>query len=259
MAVFSDEWNWSFSPKNLRSRRQRFLNSGETISGFTAIFCDDWKDIVDDKEEIDDYIWPSKRGRDEDVDFFVQHWDSSLPQSKRQRLESPAWSLLSPAVSPESPLSPSANSSPESLSFRTTSPEHQFCEFDKFESEKGSSLGDSEWIVTPRSMDGNEQKLLTPGYALSEDLLPRVPTPVDLEIPMIDKVDRDLYLALISDEAESSSAAVTNLDFKTKTSNSILDSCEEASVEQWPYNDGCEVEPGGFEFWNDFIIRYMGV
>lgn len=43
-AVFSEDWNWPFNPKNPRSRRRRFAHTGERVSGFTAVFCDDWKD-----------------------------------------------------------------------------------------------------------------------------------------------------------------------------------------------------------------------
>ncbi len=115
MAVFSDQCNWSFSPSNVPSRRRRFINSGETISGFTAVFSDDCKDSTSEQEEIDDYIWSSKSARDEEVGFLAQYYDSSksLPPDKRQHLESPVGSPLCPAVAPESPPFPSTTSSPE--------------------------------------------------------------------------------------------------------------------------------------------------
>jgi hypothetical protein len=129
-AVFSDEWNWSFSPSNVRSRRRRFINSGETISGFTAVFSDDWKDSISE-EEIDDYIWSSKCARDEKAGFLAQYCDSSksLPRDKRQHLESPVGSPLCPAVTPESPPFPSTTSSPEVFSFTATYLEPQSCQF----------------------------------------------------------------------------------------------------------------------------------
>lgn len=43
-AVFSEDWNWSFNPRNLRSRRHAFHQSGEMIYGFAAVFCEDWRD-----------------------------------------------------------------------------------------------------------------------------------------------------------------------------------------------------------------------
>ncbi|KAK4985891.1 hypothetical protein LTR50_005680 [Elasticomyces elasticus] len=229
---------------------------------------------MDEKEDIDDYMWPLKREREEDVDFFAQHWDSSQPLYKRQCLESPVESLPFSAESPESQLSSSANSAPESLSFTATSPESQLSlyvtspepqiyQFEEFESGKWpSSLGGLECNVNSRLADSDEEKLLTPGFVLSEDLLPNVPMlvqPEDFDIAALDKVDLDLYLALISDEAENSSTPVTNLDFKTKMSNGMLHSCEEASGEQWSQNDGCEVEPEGFEFWDEFMRCCIGV
>jgi hypothetical protein len=270
-AVFSDEWNRHFSPRNVRSRRRRFLNSGETISGFTAIFCDDWKDDMGEEEVIDDYIWSSKREREENVEFFAQHWDSSQPGYKRQRLESPTESVSFLAESPEPQLSPSANSSPESLSFTALSPESQISlyatspkpqiyQFDEFESEKWPSPpGDLDYNVDSRLMDSGEEKLLTPDIILSEDLIRDVTTlgqPLDLGITALNP---DLHLALISDGAENSSTAVTNLNFKTKTSNGILHSCEEVSGEQLSQMDDSEVEPEGFEFWDDFMKCCMGV
>ncbi|KAH8780504.1 hypothetical protein F5882DRAFT_379700 [Hyaloscypha sp. PMI_1271] len=216
-AVFSDEWNRHFNPRNVRSRRRRFLNSGETISGFTAIFCDDWKDDMGEEEVIDDYVWPSKREREEDVEFFARHWDSSQHSYKRQRLESPIESVSFLAESPEPQLSPSGNSPPESLSFTAispgsqtslyaTSPKPQIYQFDEFESGNWPSPpGDLEYNVDSRLMDSSEEKLLTPDIILSEDLIRDVTTlgqPLDLGIAALDP---DLYPALISDEAENSS------------------------------------------------------
>jgi hypothetical protein len=270
-AVFSDEWNRHFSPRNVRSRRRRFLNSGETISGFTAIFCDDWKDDMGEEEVIDDYVWPSKREREEDVEFFAQHWDSSQLSYKRQRLESPVESLSFLAESPEPQLSPSGNSPPESLSFTALSPESQISlyvtspkpqiyQFDEFESEKWPwPPGDLDYNVDSRLMDSGEEKLLTPDIILSEDLIRDVTTlgkPLDLGITALDP---DLHLALISDKAKNSSTAVMNLNFKAKTSNGILHSCEEVTGEQWSQIDDSEVELEGFEFWDDFMKCCMGV
>jgi hypothetical protein len=270
-AVFSAEWNMHFSPRNVRSRRRRFPNSGETISGFTAIFCDDWKDDMSEEEIIDDYVWPSKREREEDVEFFAQHWDSSQPSYKRQRLESPIESVPFLAESPEPQLSPSGNSPPESLSITAPSPESQISlyvtspkpqiyQFDEFESEKWPSPpGDLECNVDARLMDSSEEKLLTPDIILSEDLIRDVTTlrrPLDLGIAALGP---DLYPALISDEPENSSGAVTNLNLKTEASNGVLHSCEEVSGEQWSQIDDSEVEPEGFEFWDDFMKCCMGV
>jgi hypothetical protein len=267
-AIFSDEWNWNFSPRNMRSRRRRFLNSGETISGFTAIFCDDWKDDIDEEEDMDEYIWPSKRAREEDVDFFAPHWDASQPDYKRQRLEYEVECLSFLPESPESQLSPPANSPPESLSFTATSPESQTSlhftspepqvyQFDEFDSEKWPTPpGALEWNVNSRLEDSNEEELLTPGFLLSEDLLSHVPTllqPPSLDIAALDKVGRDIYLTLISDEGENSATATTNLNSKTRTSIGDLYSGEEVSGEQWSQKDGCHAEPEGFEFWDDFL------
>lgn len=52
MPVFTDEWKRPFDRKNNRSRRPRVLDSREKVSGFTAVFCHDWKD--DDSEEDDE-------------------------------------------------------------------------------------------------------------------------------------------------------------------------------------------------------------
>jgi hypothetical protein len=273
--VFSDEWNWSFSPRNLRSRRRRFLNSGERISGFTAIFCDDWKDDIDEDQDIDDYILRSKREREDDMDFFTENWDLSQPRSKRQRLESRVESLSILAESSESQLSSPTNFPPESLSFTATTPESELSlyigspepklyHFDEFESKKSpSSLGYLEHNVNSRLVDSEEEKLMIPGVVLSEDLPPNVPKLVqhlDLDIAALDKVDRDLYLALMSDESENYSTGVMNPNLKTKKSNDMMCSCEEAAAsEQWSQNDGCELEPGGFEFWDDFMQCCMGV
>lgn len=229
-AVFSHEWNWSFSPRNVRSRRRRFLDSGETISGFTAIFCDDWKDAIDEEEDIDNHTWPSRCEREGKVDFFVEHWDSSQPRYRKRGLESPVESLLFSAESPESQLSPSANSAPESLSFTATSPESQLSlyavspqpqiyQFDEFESEKH----------------------------------------LHLDTAVADQMDRDLHLASTSDEAENLSTAAMNLNVETKTSSYIFPSCEEASSKQRSRSDGCEVGLGGFEVWDEFMKCWMGI
>ncbi|KAH8656293.1 hypothetical protein BGZ61DRAFT_372722 [Ilyonectria robusta] len=50
-AEFSDDWDWPFNPKNSRSRRRRFAHSGERITGFTAVFCDDWKDWEEQRDK----------------------------------------------------------------------------------------------------------------------------------------------------------------------------------------------------------------
>jgi len=257
IAVFSDEWNWPFNPRNLRSKRQRFLNSGETISEFTAIFCDDWKDIVEDQEEIDDYVLPSKLGNDENEDSFAQYWDSSQARNKRQKLEYQSGSLSTLTASSKSPPSPSVNSTTESLPPSATSSESQIYRLDELESEDWSPLGNSEWNLTPRLIDDIEQNILAPGCALSEDLLPYV-NPVDLEPTEMNKMDGDLCLALISDQEKNSSTTVTKLDFITKNSNHVLDSWKESPAKQRPDDDGYEVEPEGFEFWNDFMKCFMG-
>jgi hypothetical protein len=175
------------------------------------------------------------------------------------------------AESPEPQLSPSGDSPPESLSFTALSPESQISlyatspkpqiyQFDEFESEKWQSPpGDLDYNVDSRLMDSGEEKLLTPEIILSEDLIRDVTTlgqPLDLGITALNP---DLHLALISDGAENSSTAVTNLNFKTKTSNGILHSCEEVSGEQLSQMDDSEVEPEGFEFWDDFMKCCMGV
>lgn len=46
MGVFSEDWNSHFHPKSWRSRRQRFPQSGARRSGFSAVFCHDWRDEV---------------------------------------------------------------------------------------------------------------------------------------------------------------------------------------------------------------------
>lgn len=117
MAVFSDQWNWSFNPSNVRLMRRRLINSGETISGFTAVFCDDWKDSLNEEEEIDNYIWSPKCGRGEDVGFLAQYCDlsKSLPRHKGQHLDTSVGSLLSFVVTPESPSFPSTSSSLEAF------------------------------------------------------------------------------------------------------------------------------------------------
>jgi hypothetical protein len=262
MAIFSDQWNWSFSPNNIRSRRRRFINSGETISGFTAVFCDDWKDSTNEEEEIDDYIWSPKRGRDGDVGILAQHRDSSKspPRDKRQHLESPVGSPIFSAITPESPPFPSTTPFPEAYSFTATSFEPQSCQFDQFGvSEKSPSPGHSEWNVTPNSVDDNEEVFLMPDFALSENPFPNLTTSLKPDITAVQEMDRDTGLTLVSEEAENCLAARTNLNFGAKTSNGILDSCEEVLCEQWSNNDDCEVETSGFEFWNDFMKCFMGV
>jgi hypothetical protein len=261
MAVFSDQWNCSFNPSNVRSRRRRFINSGETISGFTAVFCDDWRDNIDEEEAIDDYIWSSKRGRGEDVGFLAQYRDSSqsLPRDKRQHLESAVESPVFSAVTPESTPFPSTTSSPEAFSFTATPPRPESCHFARFGSETSPSPGDSEGNATPRSVDDNEENLLMPNFAFLEDPLSNLPTSLNLDITAVEKFDRDPGLTLVSEENENSLAAGTNLNFETKTPDGTLDSCEEVLGEQGPQNNDCEAETSGFEFWNDFMKCCMGV
>jgi hypothetical protein len=261
MAVFSDQWNWSFSPNNVRSRRRRFINSGETISGFTAVFCDDWKDSTNEEEEIDDYIWPPKRGRDEHVGSLAQYRDSSKspPRDKIQHLESPAGPPIFSVATPESPPFPSTTSSPEAFSFTATSLESQSRRFDQFGSEKSPSPRHSGWNVTLNSVDDNEEVLLMPDFALSGDPFPNLRTSPKLVFTAVQEMDQDPGLTLVSEEAGNCLAARTNLNFGTKTSNGILDSCEGVLCEQLSHNDDCEVETSGFEFWNDFMKGCMGV
>lgn len=62
-AIFTDDWNRSFKSKNHRPRRRRFARSGETISYFAPVFCEDWKD---DEDEVEapaptyEYVPPQK-------------------------------------------------------------------------------------------------------------------------------------------------------------------------------------------------------
>ncbi|KFY79518.1 hypothetical protein V499_01493 [Pseudogymnoascus sp. VKM F-103] len=62
VAIFTDEWNRSFNRKNDRKRRRRFLESDEKVSGFTAVFCQDWKDGDSDEDfepsDTDDFPKP---------------------------------------------------------------------------------------------------------------------------------------------------------------------------------------------------------
>ncbi|KFY22584.1 hypothetical protein V491_02756 [Pseudogymnoascus sp. VKM F-3775] len=54
MPVFTNEWKRPFDRRNHRSRQPRFLESREKVSGFTAVFCHDWRD--DDSEEDDELL-----------------------------------------------------------------------------------------------------------------------------------------------------------------------------------------------------------
>ncbi|KFY89895.1 hypothetical protein V498_06284 [Pseudogymnoascus sp. VKM F-4517 (FW-2822)] len=63
-AIFTNDWNRSFNSKNHRPRRRRFARSGETISCFAPVFCEDWKDGENEVEQstptYDEYVFPQK-------------------------------------------------------------------------------------------------------------------------------------------------------------------------------------------------------
>lgn len=81
-AVYSDEWNSSFNPKHIRSRRRKFTSSGEKISGFTAVFCDEWRD---GEEAFDDDTWLSTWENGElDLEFTMRRWDSIQTYNDQQ-------------------------------------------------------------------------------------------------------------------------------------------------------------------------------
>lgn len=225
----------------------------------------------DEDEDIDEPGSPSKRAIRNNVNGFARPWSSSPSRCKRPRRESPAGSLS--AISLESQLSWSTPSPPRSLLFTATppesslslcitSPEPEDYRGDEFESQEWPSPGDSDSNVTSFLLDSDEH-FSTLGIKSPRGPFLEVSTlgqPKDLGIALLEEEDRNLYLALMSDEAEDSSKPVTTtLNFETRKIHGIFHSSKAFSSQQQTQDNSCEVEPEGFEFWDDFIKRCMGV
>lgn len=109
-AVFSDNWKWQFNSKDRRSRRRRFADSGEIISGFAAVFSEDWKDDESDKAHsrvsplsCDTCQWDKDCEKNIDAYVFSTNSTSSTPPPfKRQPEETCSLSRMETIFSPTS-------------------------------------------------------------------------------------------------------------------------------------------------------------
>ncbi|OBT82305.1 hypothetical protein VE02_08127 [Pseudogymnoascus sp. 03VT05] len=231
-AVFSDNWKWSFNSKDRRSRRRRFVDSGEIISGFTAVFSEDWKDEESDKAHprvrplsCNTCKWDKGPEKKRDADAFLTDSPSTWPPFKRQREED-------------------CNLSRTETIFSTTSPNLQQYEFGESQSNNWPPSPTSANTVTPSSMTPNNEETSLPELISSECFTPNIPSSVysmttDMSSPAADEFEHLPWIL---------AAEATNAHDDSRLLSKPLPGYHRSLLE-----DKRMAEDLGFNYWEEFI------
>lgn len=257
-AVFSDDWDWPFNPKKNRSRRRRFANRGERISGFTAVFCDDWKD-----EEVEDEaplcaleLAGSQSPRSgqwyggyenegdgngfKDFDNFAELF-SELPLSKWQCTEQSSL----PRAEATLPTTPNVCQLCQS---RETKPEAWWPP----SAMTLPSLGPS-----PTASADNWAS--SQGSATQCYSTPETPTlSYSMPIDVASLTNTESYHFQASEEDESPLLSSVLADSTTKGRDNITPSTQDTPEHQWFLADGWAMEATGFDYWDYFLDCTIG-
>ncbi|KAG4413394.1 hypothetical protein IFR04_013478 [Cadophora malorum] len=252
-AVFSEEWNWSFSPKTHRSRRRRFANSGERTSGFTAVFSDDWKDHDEDEDEVHLQVqhnscpdgdhslqWDKGLKRKRDADYFSELLNPrNLSCSNRKCEEQECTSQRATSISP------------------TTSPEPREDQFKGSDSESWPSTPEALKSLNPSfmaSINDDDMPALSPeGLQHSMASLSGPVHPIDIEMTMWSETERNLYLSLADEESRELSFALQDLTRKRHQEGTSPLTGPATPEHTSSCKDECEIGDQGFDFWDHFI------
>ncbi|KAI1371672.1 hypothetical protein F4677DRAFT_450156 [Hypoxylon crocopeplum] len=254
-AVFSDDWNWPFNTKSRRSRRRRFAHSGERITGFTAVFCDDWKDSKgEDDVSLSGYdsaspqssgSFSSYEGHNEDGDMDNLHnfedcdeFFSASPPYKRQRRDHFSMSRAGTALS-------------------ATSINCQQCQL-------GASSPDTRWPPSTPTLDGADQLFMTPTD--DSETFSRGPATPDNSTFGTSNFQYQMPMNVVS------LAEIENNQRYSKSENQSIDPASlsvpmsKGGNRTWPstenkdyfLTDGWSTKSNGFDFWDQLLEWCIG-
>ncbi|KAH6683416.1 hypothetical protein B0J14DRAFT_694802 [Halenospora varia] len=206
----------------------------------------DAKSLVATLSELSPFVSPSSP----DVSLSVL---ATFPESQ----------MSSSTISPSNDLGILAQSQESPLSFGLMSPESQLNRFGELMWEVPlSPTRDLCSSVPPSLVSCDENDLFTPGSVVSHDMFLDVPgsvQPLDLNLTEFDKLGNNLCMASLPETGENSLLAITNMTLTATPPLSIAHSHGTLPRRQCFQEDGCTMESGGFEVWDEFMKCYLGI